>query len=120
VAETWGQFRNSDKGECLPLPGNTDEDTEDLMHAIANCRMYIRELLLLLVVTNCKCYVHPLTNQNRVYSHSYLTHVNMKGGSIAPHTLDHGTRWRWVVSFKPWCFLSKEREPGTQRTDKSQ
>jgi hypothetical protein len=33
-------------------------------------------------------------------------------GGIAPHILDLGIRWRWVVSFTPRPLYPKERAPG--------
>jgi hypothetical protein len=34
-------------------------------------------------------------------------------GGIAPRILDIGTRWRWVVSFRPRPLYPRERAPGT-------
>jgi hypothetical protein len=32
-------------------------------------------------------------------------------GGIAPHILDLGTRWRWVVSFTPWPLYPQGESP---------
>jgi hypothetical protein len=32
-------------------------------------------------------------------------------GGTAPHILDLGTRWRWVVSFMPWLLYSQGKCP---------
>jgi hypothetical protein len=32
-------------------------------------------------------------------------------GRIAPRTLDFGTRWRWVVSFRPRTFYHQGKSP---------
>jgi hypothetical protein len=34
-------------------------------------------------------------------------------GGITPRILDHGTRWRWVVSLRPGRFTPRERAPVT-------
>jgi hypothetical protein len=37
----------------------------------------------------------------------------MGNGCTAPHFLDLGTSWRWVVSFTPRPLYLRERAPGT-------
>jgi hypothetical protein len=37
--------------------------------------------------------------------------ANWGSGGMAPRILDLGTRWRWVVSFKPRTFYSQGKNP---------
>jgi len=32
-------------------------------------------------------------------------------GGITPRLFNFGTRWRWVVSFKPWLLYPGRRSP---------
>ena len=47
------------------------------------------------------------------YEHTFVPVHAMKAyggkGHIAPHILQLGSRWRWVVNFMPWLFYLQER-----------
>jgi hypothetical protein len=118
IATTWGCVCRTVRQWTASRHGlNADSFTESegklLWSSCLSCRSCVSQRLIitsLQVSTHTHVYIHlyvyrtSFSCKARVKMSLCLTKhhamkMNWRSGGIAPHILDFGTRWRWVVSF---------------------